>query len=91
MARSANITSIDTVETLAAAVKRFQVDAANVLEDLGIQVHRAQEWVQHDRKQFQAILPGSRTRLMGMGRGYLLVTAHCALAPHPARARRGPV
>ncbi|NQU25392.1 MAG: hypothetical protein HQ567_29250 [Candidatus Nealsonbacteria bacterium] len=54
MAPSANITSIDTVETLATAVKRFQTDAANVLDDLGIQVHRAQEWVQHDRKQYWA-------------------------------------
>ena len=52
MDRSANITSIDTVETLAAAVRRFQIDAANVLGDLGIQVHRAVEWIQHDRKEY---------------------------------------
>jgi len=54
VARSANITSIDTVETLAAALRRFQIDAANILDDLGIQVHRAVQWIQHDRKEYWA-------------------------------------
>lgn len=54
MNRSAKITSTDAVQTLSAALHRFQYDASNALGDVWQQVTRALEWIQHDRKDYWA-------------------------------------
>ena len=52
MSRSARVTSIDVLQTMAAAVQRFRGEAAGVLDDLEIEIHRALEWIHHDRKDY---------------------------------------
>ena len=54
MSRSARVTSISVLPTMAAAVQRFRGEAAGVLEDLDIQLRRAQEWIHYDRKEYWA-------------------------------------
>jgi len=52
MGRSAKLTSIDAVEILAGALQRFGEDATNALDDLNLEVRRAIEWMQEDRRVF---------------------------------------
>ena len=50
MGRAAKVTSIDAVETMTAALQRFAEDASAALADLEMELRRALEWIQHDRK-----------------------------------------
>ncbi len=52
MGPSAKVTSIDAIQAFAAALERFQEEVSNALEELGLQVRRAKEWVQDDRKRY---------------------------------------
>ncbi|MCE5268623.1 MAG: hypothetical protein LLG00_12125 [Planctomycetaceae bacterium] len=52
MSGPARVTSIEVLPLLAAGVAKFRSDAQSALEDLGIEVRRAQEWIHHDRKEF---------------------------------------
>ena len=52
MSPAAKVTSIDAVQAFAAALERFHEEASNALEELGLQVRRAKEWVQDDRRQY---------------------------------------
>ena len=52
MSRPARVTSISVLPTMAAAVQRFRAEAASVLDDLDIQLRRAQEWIHFDRKEY---------------------------------------
>lgn len=52
MARSAKLTSIDAVREMAAAFAKFGDEAAAAIDDLDINVRRAIEWIEHDRKQY---------------------------------------
>ena len=54
MKRSANVTSIDAVEMVASALRRFQNDASNALDDVRQQVRRAVEWIQHEQRDYWA-------------------------------------
>jgi hypothetical protein len=51
MAQSAQVTSIDAVQRMAAAVDAFRCDAASALDDLEMEIRRALEWIQHDRRE----------------------------------------
>lgn len=50
MSRPAKVKSIDAVERLAAALARFQEEAAAALTDLQLQVQRAADWIHNDRR-----------------------------------------
>lgn len=52
MGRAARITSIDAVGTVNAALRRFQEEATSALQDLEMEVQRALDWIQHDRKDY---------------------------------------
>jgi hypothetical protein len=52
MARSARLRSVDAVEAMQAALAKFHEDACAALEELQMQIRRAVEWVQVDRKEF---------------------------------------
>lgn len=52
MSESARITSIDVLPFLAAALQKFRGEAASALEDLDIELHRAVEWIHHDRLEY---------------------------------------
>lgn len=54
MGRAAKVTSIDAVEAMTAAVQRFGEDSAAALSDLELELRRALEWLQHDRKMYWA-------------------------------------
>jgi hypothetical protein len=49
MPRSARLTSIDAVDTLAAAVRRFQEEAGSALMELQLEVNRVLDWIDNDR------------------------------------------
>ncbi len=50
MARQARVTSIDVVQTFAAAMKCFADDAASALDALELEIRRALAWIEHDQK-----------------------------------------
>ncbi|HLA84146.1 MAG TPA: hypothetical protein VJL29_05085 [Thermoguttaceae bacterium] len=52
MARSAKLTSIDAVRDMSAALAKFADELGTSLDDLDINVRRAVEWIEHDRKQY---------------------------------------
>jgi hypothetical protein len=52
MSGAAKVHTIDAVETLAMALRRFQEDTATILEELQMHVNRALEWVDHDLKVY---------------------------------------
>ena len=52
MARSAKVTSIDAVQRFAGMLRLFQEEASAALENLGVEVQRATDWVQNDRKNY---------------------------------------
>ncbi|NLE39132.1 MAG: hypothetical protein GX621_14005 [Pirellulaceae bacterium] len=52
MPRSAKLISIDAVRDMAAALTRFGDEAVSALDELDINVRRALEWIDHDRKDF---------------------------------------
>ena len=54
MTRYANLTSVDAVRLLAAALRSFEEDAGGALADLQMQVNRVLEWIHHDRKEYWA-------------------------------------
>jgi len=54
MSRFARVTSIDVLETLAAAVQKFRAEAASAMDDLDIEMRRGLEWIHHDRKEYWA-------------------------------------
>jgi len=52
MDRFANVRSIDALEKLAAALRSFAEEATVALEELGMDVHRAIQWVQYEQKEY---------------------------------------
>lgn len=46
----ARLTSIDAVQAMSAAVESFRQEATSALEDLDMEIRRAVEWIQHDRR-----------------------------------------
>jgi len=52
MGRAARVTSIDILQTIAVAFKKFSGESSSAMDDLDIELHRALEWIQHDRKEF---------------------------------------
>lgn len=48
----AKVTSIDAVDEMAVALRRFGEEAANALADLDLELKRALDWLQHDRKDY---------------------------------------
>lgn len=54
MRDSARLTSIDVLQTIADALKKFRGEATSATDDLDIELHRALEWIHHDRKEFWA-------------------------------------
>ena len=52
MVHGARLTSIDAVQTMAAAVESFRHDAASALDDLEMEIRRALEWILDDRREF---------------------------------------
>ncbi|MGA2031448.1 MAG: hypothetical protein ABSG68_04265 [Thermoguttaceae bacterium] len=52
MPRAAHVKSIDTIQTLANAVEAFRADCATALDDLRMEIRRAEQWIHHDRKQY---------------------------------------
>jgi hypothetical protein len=54
MTRYANLTSVDAVRLLAAALRSFEDDAGGALADLQMQINRVLEWIHHDRREYWA-------------------------------------
>jgi hypothetical protein len=54
MARSAKLTSIDAVREMAVAMINFGDEAIQALDELDINVRRALDWIEQDRKKFWA-------------------------------------
>jgi hypothetical protein len=54
MTRYANLTSVDAVRLLAAALRSFEEDAGGALADLQIQINRVLQWIHYDRKEYWA-------------------------------------
>lgn len=52
MARSAKLTSIDAVREMAVAMINFGDEAIQALDELDINVRRALDWIEQDRKKF---------------------------------------
>jgi len=52
MARSAKVTSIDALQTFAGALRRFGHVASSALEELELELQRAVDWIQEDRKSY---------------------------------------
>jgi hypothetical protein len=52
MTGAAKVQTIDAVETLAIALRRFQEETATILEELQMQVNHAVDWVEHDLKSY---------------------------------------
>lgn len=52
MGRSARVQSIDALNQLAAAIRVFAEEASAALADLGMDLHRAIQWVQYDQKEY---------------------------------------
>jgi hypothetical protein len=54
MGSSARLTAIDILQTIAAALKKFDAESSSAMDDLDIELHRALEWIHHDRKEYWA-------------------------------------
>jgi hypothetical protein len=54
MTRYANLTSVDAVRLLAAALRSFEEDAGGALADLQMQINRVLQWIHYDRKEYWA-------------------------------------
>jgi hypothetical protein len=54
MSRSARVTSIGVLQTLATALQRLRGEAAVAMDDLQIETQRALGWIHHDRKDHWA-------------------------------------
>jgi len=54
MGRAAKVTSIDAVDAMTVAMERFAEDADAALSDLELELRRALDWIQHDRKTYWA-------------------------------------
>jgi len=52
MSRSARVQSIDALDHLAVAVRMFAEEASVALADLGMDLHRAVQWIQHEQKDY---------------------------------------
>jgi hypothetical protein len=52
MSQAARLTSIDLLPTLSASIQKFRSEAGAALDDLGIEMRRASEWIHHDRKDY---------------------------------------
>lgn len=52
MGKMARVSSIDILDTISVALKKFRDEAASAMDDLDVELHRALEWIQHDRKEF---------------------------------------
>jgi hypothetical protein len=55
MSRSARVTSIGVLQTMASSLQRFRGESASAVDDLDIEIHRALEWIHHDRKDYWAL------------------------------------
>jgi hypothetical protein len=49
---SARVISLDALDRIAAALRAFEEDASHATADLDIEVRRAMQWVQQDRRDF---------------------------------------
>jgi hypothetical protein len=54
MAQGARLKSIDAVEEMATAMRSFRDLASAALDDLEMELRRAEEWIGHDRKEYWA-------------------------------------
>jgi hypothetical protein len=52
MGQGARVSSIDILQTIAVALKKFHCEAGSSMDDLDVELHRALEWIFHDRKEF---------------------------------------
>lgn len=50
--RSANVTSVEALDRFSVALRQFQEEASVALDELGMEIHRAVEWIQVDRKHY---------------------------------------
>jgi len=54
MPRFARVTSIDALQAMSAALECFHADASNALDELGMQIRRALQWINHDCRDYWA-------------------------------------
>jgi hypothetical protein len=52
MGQPARVKSIDALDVIASALKTFRADSISALDDLDIELHRALEWIHHDRTDY---------------------------------------
>jgi hypothetical protein len=52
MGNHARVTSIDSLRDMAAALQMFRSEVGSALDDVDMELRRALEWIQHDRKEF---------------------------------------
>ena len=52
MTRTAQVRSLDALPRLAAALQAFATEVSISLDDLGMQIQRAVQWVQYDQKEY---------------------------------------
>ena len=52
MNRSANVRSLESIRTMASALENFGAEATAALDLLDVEIRRAQEWIEHDRRHF---------------------------------------
>ncbi len=52
MGQPARVKSIEVLEVIASALKTFRADSLSALDDLDIELHRALEWIHHDRTEY---------------------------------------
>lgn len=52
MSRSARVRSIDVPQRLAVALRAFAEEATAALDDLGLDLHRAVQWIEYDQKDY---------------------------------------
>jgi hypothetical protein len=52
MGQSARVKSIEVLDVIASALKTFRADSLSALDDLDIELHRALEWIHHDRTEY---------------------------------------
>lgn len=55
MGRSARVTSIGVLQLMASSLQRFRSESASAMDDLDIEIHRALEWIHHERKDYWAM------------------------------------
>jgi hypothetical protein len=52
MGQPARVKSIEALDVIASALKTFRGDSLSALDDLDIELHRALEWIHHDRTEY---------------------------------------